>query len=81
MAHEPGLQQQLNDLAARAQRSLVRWAFARDLRMTVRDSLVWLLVAPILLLSAQVVLLLVGRGPLAWPAMVWVLLAVAGPVV
>ena len=81
MAHGPVLQQQLNALATRAQRSLGRWAFARDLRMTVRDSLVWLLVAPILLLSAQVVLLLVGRGPLAWPAMVWVLLAVAGPVV
>ncbi len=80
MAQEPLLQQQLNHLAVRAQRSLGRWAFARDFRLTVRDSLVWLLVAPVLLSGVQVALLLAGRGPLTWPTLAWVLLSLAGPV-
>ncbi len=80
-AQGPGLQQQLNDLAARAQRSLGRWAFSRDLRLAVRDSFVWLLAAPILLSCVQVALLLAGRGPLVWPVAVWVLLSMAGPLV
>lgn len=70
----------LDSLAARARLVLERWAFARDLRLTVRDALVWLPAAPAVLLCAQLVLLLASQRPLPLPIWSWGLLSVAGPV-
>jgi len=81
MVHTGELEQHLNVLADRARGVLSRWAFTRDLRLTMRDALVWVLVAPVLLCGAQVAMLLAGRGPLSWPLGAWALLALAGPVV
>jgi hypothetical protein len=74
------LQQQLNALADRANRHLSKWAFARDLRLTVRDALVWLLAAPVSLSAVQIVMLLSGSGPLPLPVWAWALLALLGPI-
>jgi hypothetical protein len=75
------LQQHLDALAARANRTLSKWSFTRDLRLTTRDALVWLLAAPVVLFGIQIVMLIAGRGPLPLPLWGWALLAVAGPVV
>ena len=80
MTARSDLQQQLDSLASRAHRSLSKWAFARDLRLTMRDALVWLLAVPVILLGVQLVALLSGRGPLPLPLWGWLALALAGPI-
>ncbi|MEO6222843.1 MAG: hypothetical protein ABIP90_06300 [Vicinamibacterales bacterium] len=74
------LQQQLDTLAARAHRFLAQWSFTRDLRLTMREALVWMLAAPVVLFGVQVVALLTRRGPLPLPLWAWFLLALAGPI-
>jgi hypothetical protein len=74
------LQGQLNALAERANRHLSTWAFARDLRLTARDALVWLVAAPAAMFATQVVMLLAGRGPLPIPLWGWALLSLLGPI-
>ncbi len=81
MSPQVELQQNLNALAARARGVLARWAFARDLRLTMRDALLWLLAAPVALFAVQIVLLLSRRGPLPLPVWSWALLSLAGPIV
>jgi hypothetical protein len=78
---EDDLRQRLDELANRSERVLARWAFARDVRLTVRDSLVWCLAAPVVLFSAHIALILARRGPLPLPAWGWALLSLAGPIV
>lgn len=81
MSQRDQLRQQLDALSDRARRFLGKWAFTRDLRLTMRDALLWLLAAPLALFAVQVVLLLAGRAPLPLPVWAWVLLSVAGPLV
>jgi hypothetical protein len=76
----PDLRAGLDELAKRARRTLARWAFARDLRVTSSAMPAWLLVVPVALFITQTGLVLVGRAPLAWPVWIWAALALAGPV-
>lgn len=80
MTSRTDLRQNLDALAASARHRLARWSFARDLRLTVRDSFVWLLAGPVALFSLQLVLLLTGSGPLPLTVWGWALLSLAGPV-
>ena len=74
------LRQHLDALAGRSGRFLSRWRFDRDLRLTSRDALVGLVPAPAAWFVVQLALLPAG-GRVSWPLWLWIVLALAGPII
>jgi hypothetical protein len=75
------LRRTLDDLARRSKAGLESWALRRDLRLVAAASVLWVLLVPVALLVTQTLLVLMKRAPLTQPFWMWLLLALAGPLV